>query len=53
MTEEKNTQINTWSQTESHLPATRRSNSTYKKKVLFREKFISFLFHNLSWQEKH
>ena len=32
MTEEKNTQINTLSQTESHLSATRQSNSTYKTK---------------------
>ena len=53
MTEEKNTQINALSQTESHLSATRRSNSNYKKKVPFREKFISCHFHNLSWQEKH
>ena len=24
-----------------------------RQKVPFREKFISFLFHNFSWQEKH
>ena len=53
MTKEKNTQINTLSQTKSHLSVTRRSNSTYKKKVPFREKFILCLFHKLSRQEKH